>query len=359
MSTATTETTEHLPATVAGAITAQGVGGLAWADAVAAFLTNASRSGSEHTTRAYRRHLVAFGSVPLGVGAHALPPVRTLADVMPARLMAWRAYVMQATRPDGREWSAGSKAQAIAAVRAFMRFAYGQGWHDIPSDRWGASLAMPPGDAARPFDILTDAEAGRLLATPQVATTVGGRERSTERKRRDTAMLTLMLGAGLRAHEVVGLETRDVMHGEGGTVVAVRGKGGKSRTVPVRDEVAGAVLAYIAATDRRMGDRGALFTREGDRSGKHLTTRTVGALMAEFTKAAGIMGAGDGRKVSPHSTRHTYAVRNARHGASVETLRRLLGHSSVATTGRYLDHLGMADLRDALAPLPGHEALPA
>ncbi len=72
------------------------------------------------------------------------------------------------------------------------------------------------------------------------------------------------------------------------------------------------------------------------------------------------MGAGgDGRKVSPQSTRQTYAVRNARHGASVETLRWLLGHSSVATTGRYLDHLGMADLRAALTPLPEYEVSPA
>ncbi len=81
--------------------------------------------------------------------------------------------------------------------------------------------------------------------------------------------------------------------------------------------------------------------------------------MAEYMKGTGIMGAGDGRKVSPHFTRHTYAVRNARHGASVETLRRLLGHSSVTTTGRYLDHLGMADLRDALAPLAGYEVTSA
>ncbi len=355
----TEHTSEHLPATGAGGeLVAQGAGALAWADAVAAFLTNASRSGSVNTVRAYRRHLAAFGSVPLEVGAHTLPPVRTLADVVPARLMAWRAHVMQATRPDGRALSAGSKAQAIAAVRAFMWWAYGQGFHEIPSDRWGATLAMPPGGTARPFDVLTDAEAARLLAIPSVSTTAGGRERSTERRRRDAAMLTVMFGAGLRAHEVVGLDVRDVAQGEGGTVLAVRGKGGKSRTVPVRDEVAAAVLAYISTTGRRMGDAGALFTRVGDRSGRHLTTRTIGALMAEYTKGAGIMGAGDGRKVSPHSVRHTYAVRNARHGASVETLRRLLGHSSVATTGRYLDHLGMADLRDALAPLPGYEVSP-
>ena len=346
-------TTQNLPAiTTGGEVAAPGPGALAWAAAVDAFLTNASRSGSDNTTRAYRRHLVAFGSAPLAVGEHALPPVRTLADVVPARLMAYRAYVMQATRPDGRALSAGSKAQAIAAVRAFMRYAYGQGWHEMPSDMWGANLLMPPGDTARPFDVLTDAEAGRLLATPQGSTTAGGRERSDERKRRDTAMLTVMLGAGLRAHEVVGLEVRDVMNGEGGTVIAVRGKGGKSRTVPVRDEVAAPLLAYVAATGRRMGDGGSLFVREGDRDGKHLTTRTVGTLMAEYAQGAGIIGAGDGRKVSPHSTRHTYAIRNARHGANVETLRRLLGHASVATTGRYLDHLGMADLRDALAPLP-------
>ncbi len=65
------------------------------------------------------------------------------------------------------------------------------------------------------------------------------------------------------------------------------------------------------------------------------------------------------RPAVPHSPRHTNAVRNARHGGSVETLRRLLGHSRVATTGRYLDHLGMTDLRDALAPLPRYEVSPA
>jgi site-specific recombinase XerD len=43
----------------------------------------------------------------------------------------------------------------------------------------------------------------------------------------------------------------------------------------------------------------------------------------------------------------------------VETLRRLLGHSNVATTGKYLDHLELADLRDALPPMPTTETTPA
>ena len=343
-------TTHHLPTPTDGAGgLVPGVGAMVWADAVAEYLTNASRSGSDNTRRAYRRHLEAFGTVPLEVGDTPLAPIHHLGDVSARHLRAWRAYVM------GLEVSAGSKAQAIAAVRGFMRWSGAQGWHGIPSDRWRENLTMPAGDVERPFAVLTDAEVVRMLEVVEAAETPTGKARSTERRRRDRAMLTVMVGAGLRAAEVVGLEVRDVTAGEGGTVLAVRGKGGKSRSVPVRDEVAGPVFEYLAATGRRLGDKGALFTREGDRSGKGLTTRAVGMLVSEYAKAAGIPVAE--RAISPHSTRHTYAVRAARAGASVETLRRLLGHSSVATTGKYLDHLELSDLRDALPPMPTRDAL--
>lgn len=345
-------TTEYLPAPaeVAGGLV-PGVGAMMWTDAVAEYLTNASRSGSDNTRRAYRRHLEAFGTVPLEVGGVALPAIHRLGDVSARHLRAWRDYVMK------REGlSAGSRAQAIAALRGFMRWSGAQGWHGIPSDRWRENLTMPPSDAERPFSVLSDAEVVRMLAAVDAAVTPTGKARSIERRRRDRAMLTVMLGGGLRAAEVVNLEVRDVTAGEGGTVLAVRGKGGKSRPVPVRDEVAGPVFEYLAATGRRLGDRGALFTREGDRSGKGLTTRAVGMLVSEYAKAAGIPVTE--RAISPHSTRHTYAVRAARAGASVETLRRLLGHSSVATTGKYLDHLELADLRDALPAMPT-EAPPA
>lgn len=351
--------TDYLPATIAqppatipqGSDLVPGAGAMMWSAAVSEYLTNASRSGSQNTTRAYRRHLETFAGVPLSVGGVPLAPIHRLGDVSAQHLRAWREYVMQ------REGlAAGSRAQAIAALRGFMRWSGAQGWHGIPSDRWRENLTMPPSDAERPFSVLSDAEVVRILRAVDAAHTPTGKPRSVERRRRDRAMLTVMLGGGLRAAEVVALEVRDVTAGEGGTVLAVRGKGGKSRPVPVRDEVAGPVFEYLAATGRRLGDRGALFTREGDRSGKGLTTRAVGMLVSEYAKAAGIPVAE--RAISPHSTRHTYAVRAARAGASVETLRRLLGHSSVATTGKYLDHLELADLRDALPAMPT-EATPA
>ena len=116
------------------------------------------------------------------------------------------------------------------------------------------------------------------------------------------------------------------------------------------------MLRYLHTTGRRLGDRGALFVREGERTGNHLTTRTVGLLTTEYARRAGIEAA---RAFSPHACRHTYAVRAARGGLTVAALRKALGHSSVATTGRYLDHIGLADLRDNLPDLPTREGVGA
>ena len=342
---------DTLPANVnpAGEVAALGAAGMMWADAVEAYLTNASRSGSEHTRRAYRRRLEAFGTAPLEVGEHRLPAIHTLGDVTPAHLMAWRGHVMS-TMPEG------SRGQAIAALRGFMRWAGAQGLHAVPSDAWRETLRMPPAHEPRPYSVLTDAEIVRLFEAVEAATTAKGQPRSRERRERDRAILAVMLGAGLRAAEVVALEVRDVAAGEGGVVLAVTGKGGKRRDVPIRGDVAGPVLRYIHTTGRRLGDRGPLFTREGDRTGKGLTTRTVGMLTAEYAAAAGIEAA---RAFSPHACRHTYAVRAAREGLTVAALRRALGHSSVATTGRYLDHIGLADLRENLPDLPTRESVGA
>ena len=84
--------TDHLPALADGhGLAAPHAGDLRWADVVALYLTNASRSGSENTRRAYRRHLEAFAAVPLEVGDAALPPIHHLGDVTAVHLMGWRA----------------------------------------------------------------------------------------------------------------------------------------------------------------------------------------------------------------------------------------------------------------------------
>ena len=136
-------------------------------------------------------------------------------------------------------------------------------------------------------------------------------------------------------------------------VIAVRhGKGRRDRQVPVQPEVSQLLLTYLTDTGRRLGDPGPLF-RSHDR-GSHvrerarLSTRAVGYLVGRTLEKASLAV----KPISPHSLRHTYAIRALRAGGNVIAVQKLLGHASVATTQRYLDHLALSELRAAVPPLP-------
>jgi integrase/recombinase XerD len=58
------------------------------------------------------------------------------------------------------------------------------------------------------------------------------------------------------------------------------------------------------------------------------------------------------KRVSPHTLRHSYALRCLRHGGNVVAVSKLLGHRSISTTQRYVDHLALRELRAAVPPLP-------
>ena len=70
--------------------------------------------------------------------------------------------------------------------------------------------------------------------------------------------------------------------------------------------------------------------------------------MERAVAAAGV----DAKRISPHSLRHSFALRSLRAGANVVAVSKLLGHASVSTTQRYVDHLALAELRAAVPPLP-------
>jgi integrase/recombinase XerD len=79
-----------------------------------------------------------------------------------------------------------------------------------------------------------------------------------------------------------------------------------------------------------------------------MTEGAVWAVVKRCVEAAGIRG----KEISPHSLRHTFAIRTLRLKRNVVALQKLLGHSALTTTQRYVDHLQMGELRQAVAPLP-------
>lgn len=79
-----------------------------------------------------------------------------------------------------------------------------------------------------------------------------------------------------------------------------------------------------------------------------MTPRALGYLVARTVARAGIQG----KHVSPHACRHTFALRALRGGANLVAVSKLLGHAQVTTTQVYLDHLEVETLREAVPPLP-------
>ena len=257
-----------------------------------------------------------------------------VADLNGAQLAAYRAHLTN------NSLAPASQAQALAALRAFLHWSGTMGAHRLSGDVIRAALKTPRGSTRKPYQVLSEPEGAALLGAVTTP--------------RDLALLAVMLGAGLRAAEAVGLDITDVLHEqEGGAALHVRqGKGRKDRIVPIQADVARAIRAYLAATGRHLGQGGPLF-RAHDRAATklprgRLTTRAAGYVVARCTTAAGI----DAKQISPHSLRHTFAIRSLRSRHDVIAVQKLLGHASVATTQRYLDHLGLAELRQAVPDLP-------
>lgn len=150
---------------------------------------------------------------------------------------------------------------------------------------------------------------------------------------------TLMIQEGLRCAEVAALEIAHVDFEEG--VMVVSGKGQKQRLVPVSEETMRSIRKYLAAFPATTGPllRSTVDTYKGISAG--YVSRMVGRWMQD----AGIKAHRyDG--TAAHALRHTAATDMIKAGANVRAVQVILGHSSLATTSRYLGW-DISDLRKA------------
>ena len=146
---------------------------------------------------------------------------------------------------------------------------------------------------------------------------------------RDTALLALLYGGGLRIGEALGLNLCDAPAPNRGGSMRVNGKGGKQRLVPVLPVVAKAIGAYIEACPHRLDDDGPLFV--GAR-GKRLN---AGIVQQTVRKVRDLLGLPE--TATPHALRHSFATHLLAGGGDLRTIQELLGHASLSTTQRYTD----------------------
>lgn len=296
--------------------------GLSWEEATNGFLRTLD---SVHTRRAYARHLRNAGEA-----MH----VAYMDQVTGARLADYRALVVIAAL------APASQAQGLSAVRSFVEWAGHFGIHDISSKVIGIALRTPRGSVVSRYSILTEPEIVALLEAASSA--------------RDRAILGVLLGAGLRVAEASSLQVGDLTEDGDGqlTLFVRRGKGARDRRVPVGSDVAGLLREYLAETRRYLGAGGPLFLAN-DRASRSrkvegMSVRGLARVVEACANRSHIVA----KRVSPHSLRHTYAVRALRAGGNVVAVSKLLGHASITTTQRYVDHLAVSELRAAVPPLP-------
>lgn len=266
------------------------------------------RRASPHTIRAYRQTVEAFlshlkGALGRPVDATALSAL-TPADI--------RGF-LTARRTDGL--SGRSAARALSALRTFAAFLAKR--HGVPVPAI-AGVAQPkvPRSVPRPVS------AGDAVAVAGVA----GAHPTAWIAARDTAVLLLLYGAGLRISEAMALDGDVLPLGE---TMAVRGKGGKTRMVVLLPAVREAILAYLALSPWETGPRVPLF--RGAKGGR-LSADLVRLSMRRARVALGLP-----ETATPHALRHSFATHLLSAGADLRSIQELLGHASLASTQVYTE----------------------
>ncbi len=155
-------------------------------------------------------------------------------------------------------------------------------------------------------------------------------------KRRDLALVQLLLNTGLRVRELCSLTWEDVALSERkGTLVVRQGKGGKRREIPLNKDARTALEALGYAELAKTA--GSVF--RGQRG--PLTSRGVQLMLAKYLKVAGL------EKGSPHVLRHAFCKNLVDAGVGLEQVATLAGHESLETTRRYCEP-SFADLQRAV-----------
>jgi integrase/recombinase XerC len=238
------------------------------------------------------------------------------------QLLALKARDVRAFLAARRSDEVGSRslARTLSALRMFYKFLERRGYGKNDAIR---SVALPklPHSVPKP------------LTAPKATALVDGADITAEDLpewviARDTAVLALLYGSGLRISEALSLKRRDAPV-KGRDMLRVTGKGSKTRVVPVLPVVRAAVEHYLKLCPLKLGSDDSLFV--GVR-GKQLSPRIIQLRMARARAALGLPDT-----ATPHALRHSFATHLLGAGADLRAIQELLGHASLSTTQGYTE----------------------
>ncbi len=267
---------------------------------------------SAHTLSAYVRDITQFARFL----ADHLGAAATLRDLETLKPMDFRSF-MAARRAAGIE--SRSLARQLSAIRTLYR------WLDLNNvlrNPAVATLRSPKLPHAIPKPLNPEA-ARRTMAVEQTGMMEGAEPWIIAR---DTAVLMLLYGCGLRISEALNLNRCDAPIPPCDDVLRITGKGNKQRLVPVLPAAVRAVQAYLDLVPG-LDPQGPLFI---GKQGRRLNARNIQLLMQKLRVGLALPDT-----ATPHALRHSFATHLLGSGADLRTIQELLGHASLSTTQVY------------------------
>ena len=271
------------------------------------------RGRSELTARRYGAYLGVFLEW-LAFATHQDPHAVTAVEITQERLRQYRLYLSRRRdRASGRAIGPGTRNLYTIALRNFLRYCLRQRRIAVPEPDDALELAKERDIEIRHLD---REEVDRLRGAVALDTPTGVRDR---------AIIEVLFGTGVRVSELASFTIRQVDLGR--REAEVVGKGGRSRLVLLTEEAARWLERYLAT---RTDEHPAMFVATTRREPTPLSVRQIQRIVDAASRRAGLPF-----RVSPHWLRHSRLTTLARY-AGVQVAQRIAGHSSLATTSRYL-----------------------
>jgi integrase/recombinase XerC len=291
------------------------------AEGFLAMLAN-ERGASEHTVRAYAREVRSFAAYlreTLGEGSK-------IGAVEHLHIRAYMGLLYE------RGLTKASAARALAAIRSWFKWLAKEG----KVKQNPALLVSTPKLPKHLPRVPSVEEVNRVLNSLDSGETKKDEGNAAAWPERDRVIFELLYGCGIRNSELVGLDMGSVKWRD--DAVLVRGKGRKERLVPLGDEAAAALKAYLplreakllAAGRTGLVHDGPLMMNLRMRGDCRLTTRSVGRIVKAIALSRGLAA-----DVHPHTLRHAFGTHMLEEGADLRAIQEMLGHERLSTTQRY------------------------
>ena len=267
----------------------------------------AIKASAENTIAAYAKDVTKFIAFMTKHRAES-HGLRVLFDIDSRDMRSWMA------NERSRGVSSRSLARALSAVKSFFRWLAERHNLEPTAVLLSRSPKFEP-KLPRPMEI---------KATRKIIKMVELQAREDWVAARDSAVLTVLYGCGLRISEALSLKGVDTPFSE---VIRIMGKGGKERIVPVLPITKSAVARYVELCPFQMEEHLPLF--RGVRGGS-LSPRLVQKGMQIARLQLGLPAT-----ATPHAMRHSFATHLLNAGGDLRTIQDLLGHNSLSTTQTY------------------------